>query len=80
MSEETVTLIKAARNVLASGRLARFTTVAEDERPPATIVWGGLDGNDIVIGRLPTDQRLANITRGTSCKRRGMGPWVATPH
>ena len=49
--------------MIESGRLAHFTTVAADGRPHTTIVWVGLDGDEIVIGKLQRDQKLANISR-----------------
>jgi PPOX class probable F420-dependent enzyme len=51
------------RAVIESGRLAHFTTVAADGRPHTTIVWVGLDGDEIVIGKLFADQKVANIRR-----------------
>lgn len=56
-------LIPEARAVIESGRLAHFTTVHADGRPHTTIVWVGLDGDEIVIGKLMADQKLANIAR-----------------
>jgi hypothetical protein len=32
-------------------------------RPHSTIVWVGLDGDEIVIGKLMRDQKVANIER-----------------
>ncbi|HVA53184.1 MAG TPA: pyridoxamine 5'-phosphate oxidase family protein [Acidimicrobiales bacterium] len=46
-----------------SGRLAHFTTIAKDRRPHTTIVWVDLDGNDVVIGKLTNDQKVASVTR-----------------
>jgi PPOX class probable F420-dependent enzyme len=54
---------REARAVIESGRLAHFTTVAKNGRPHTTVVWVGLDGDDIVIGKLQPDQKLANIAR-----------------
>lgn len=56
-------LTPAVRAVIESGRLAHFTTIAADGRPHATIVWVGLDGDDIVVGKLQTDQKITNIRR-----------------
>jgi PPOX class probable F420-dependent enzyme len=58
-----VTLSTEVREVVESGRLAHFTTIAKDGRPHTTIVWVGLDGNDVVIGKLQADQKVANIER-----------------
>jgi len=51
------------RAVIESGRLAHFTTVAADGRPHTTIVWVGLDGDEVVIGKLVADQKVTNIRR-----------------
>jgi PPOX class probable F420-dependent enzyme len=56
-------LVPEARAVVESGRLAHFTTINADGRPHTTIVWVGLDGDEIVIGKLMPDQKVANITR-----------------
>lgn len=56
-------LSNEVRDVIESGRPAHFTTVATDGRPHTTIVWVGLDGDDVVIGKLRADQKVANIER-----------------
>jgi PPOX class probable F420-dependent enzyme len=53
----------AARAVIESGRLAHFTTINADGRPHTTIVWVGLDGDDLVIGKLMEDVKTRNIRR-----------------
>jgi PPOX class probable F420-dependent enzyme len=60
---EPITLSPEVRDVVESGRLAHFTTIAKDGRPHTTIVWVGLDGDDVVIGKLTSDQKVANIKR-----------------
>lgn len=52
-----------ARAVIESGRLAHFVTVNADGSPHVTIVWVGLDGGDIVVGKLMVDQKVRNIRR-----------------
>ncbi|MDV3222437.1 PPOX class F420-dependent oxidoreductase, partial [Intrasporangium sp.] len=52
-----------ARAVIESGRLAHFVTVNADGSPHVTIVWVGLDGGDIVIGKLMVDRKVRNIRR-----------------
>jgi len=54
---------ESARTVIESGRLAHFVTINQDGSPHVTIVWVGLDGDDIVIGKLARDRKLANIAR-----------------
>ena len=51
------------RGVIESGRLAHFVTVNGDGSPHVTIVWVGLDGDDIVIGKLFEDQKTRNVRR-----------------
>jgi PPOX class probable F420-dependent enzyme len=63
MATDPVTLSPEVRAVIESGRLAHFTTLARDGRPHTTVVWVGLDVNDIVIGKLAADQKVANIRR-----------------
>jgi PPOX class probable F420-dependent enzyme len=52
-----------ARDVIESGRLAHLVTVNADGSPHVTIVWVGLDGDDIVVGKLMVDQKVRNIRR-----------------
>jgi PPOX class probable F420-dependent enzyme len=56
-------LTPEVRAIIESGRLAHFTTIAADGHPHTTIVWVGLDGDEIVIGKLQPDQKVANIGR-----------------
>jgi PPOX class probable F420-dependent enzyme len=49
--------------VIESGRLAHFVTVNQDGSPHVTIVWVGLDGDQIVIGKLAEDHKVRNIRR-----------------
>lgn len=51
------------RAVLTSARLAHLVTVNADGSPHVTIVWIGVDGDDIVIGKLAADQKVRNIRR-----------------
>ena len=58
-----VQMTAEARAVIESGRLAHFVTVNADGSPQVTLVWVGLDGDDIVIGKLMVDQKVRNIQR-----------------
>jgi PPOX class probable F420-dependent enzyme len=58
-----VEMPEAARAVVESGRLAHLVTVNADGSPHVTIVWVGLDGNEIVVGKLAPDQKIRNIRR-----------------
>jgi PPOX class probable F420-dependent enzyme len=58
-----VELTEDVRQVIESGRLCHLVTVNADGTPHVTIVWVGLDGDDLVIGKLSTDQKVRNIRR-----------------
>jgi PPOX class probable F420-dependent enzyme len=53
----------SAREVIESGKLAHFVTINRDGSPHITVVWVGLDGDDIVIGKLMEDHKVRNIRR-----------------
>jgi PPOX class probable F420-dependent enzyme len=61
--DHVVEIPESARAVIESGRLAHLVTVNADGSPHVTIVWVGLDGGDIVIGKLAVDQKVRNIRR-----------------
>jgi PPOX class probable F420-dependent enzyme len=54
---------ETARAVVESGRLAHLVTVNADGSPHVTIVWVGLDADELVIGKLHVDQKVRNIRR-----------------
>jgi PPOX class probable F420-dependent enzyme len=54
---------ESACAVITSGRLAHLATVNADGSPHVTIVWVGLDGGELVIGKLAADQKIRNIRR-----------------
>lgn len=56
-------LTPEAQEVVESGRLAHLVTINSDGSPHVTIVWAGIDGDDIVVGKLIEDQKLRNIRR-----------------
>jgi PPOX class probable F420-dependent enzyme len=58
-----VEMPESARAVVESGRLAHLVTVNADGSPHVTIVWVGLDGDEVVIGKLMVDQKIRNISR-----------------
>ena len=51
----------SARAVLESAALAHLVTLNPDGSPQVTIVWVGLDGDEIVTGHLPNHRKLRNI-------------------
>src|SRR5262249_15608139 len=52
-----------ARKLLASGPLAPMVTLNPDGSPQVSCVWVGLDGDEIVSGHLPRNQKVKNIDR-----------------
>ena len=56
-------LINEARAALAGGHLAHLVTLNPDGSPQVTIVWVGLEGDEIVSGHLGRRQKLANVRR-----------------
>jgi PPOX class probable F420-dependent enzyme len=53
----------AARAALTAGRLAHLVTVNEDGSPQVSIVWVGLDGDEIVAAHLAGGKKVTNIER-----------------
>lgn len=51
------------RNALTDGHLGHLTTLNTDGSPQVSIVWIGLDGDDIVIGHMGHGRKIANIAR-----------------
>lgn len=54
---------ESAREVIESGQLAHFVTINRDGSAHVTIVWVGLEGDEIVIGKLSEDHKVRNIRR-----------------
>ena len=51
----------SARALLESAALAHLVTLNPDGSPQVTIVWAGLDGDEIVLGHLPEHRKIRNI-------------------
>jgi PPOX class probable F420-dependent enzyme len=58
-----VVLNDEARAALSSGRLVHLVTVNPDGSPQLSIVWVGLEGDEIVSGHLDERQKLRNVRR-----------------
>ena len=57
------TLPDSARAVLEGPHLAHLVTLEPDGSPQVSIVWVGLDGDEIVAAHLPNHRKLRNIRR-----------------
>jgi PPOX class probable F420-dependent enzyme len=58
-----VAIPEPARALVESGRLAHLVTTNPDGSPQVSIVWVGIDGDEIVLGHLGAGQKIRNIER-----------------
>ena len=60
----------SVRAVLDGPGLVHLVTIEPDGRPQVSIVWVGLDGDEIVAGTCPSTARSATCvgTRGSLCR------------
>ena len=56
-----ISLPDSARALLESAALAHLVTLNPDGSPQVSIVWVGLDGDEIVAGHLPEHRKVRNI-------------------
>lgn len=59
----TTSIPDSARRVLEGRALAHLVTLEPDGRPQVSIVWIGLDGDEIVAAHLPEHRKVRNIRR-----------------
>lgn len=58
-----IAIPQSARAVLESSALAHLVTLESDGRPQVSIVWVGLDGDEIVCAHLPEHRKIRNMRR-----------------
>jgi PPOX class probable F420-dependent enzyme len=51
------------RDLVASGPMAHLSTINPDGSPQVTVVWIGLDGDDLVSGHMGWRAKLGNVQR-----------------
>lgn len=51
------------RDLVASGPMAHLSTVNADGSPQVSVIWIGLDGDDLVSGHMSYYAKLRNIDR-----------------
>jgi PPOX class probable F420-dependent enzyme len=56
-------LNEAARSVVTGGRVAHLVTLNADGSPQLSVVWVGIDGDEIVSGHLDDRLKLRNARR-----------------
>ena len=54
---------ESLKALIESGSLAHLVTLNRDGSPQVTVVWIGIDGDEIVSGHLPKNQKVKNILR-----------------
>ena len=57
------TIPAALRTLIESGPLAHLSTINPDGSPQVSVIWIGLDGDDIVSGHMAHYAKLRNIER-----------------
>jgi PPOX class probable F420-dependent enzyme len=58
-----MTIPDSARAVLEGPALAHLVTLEPDGRPQVSIVWIGVDGDELVAAHLPEHRKIRNIRR-----------------
>jgi len=58
-----VALPQELRNLVETGPLAHLTTLNADGSPQVSVIWIGLDGDDIVSGHLGRYAKVRNVER-----------------
>ncbi len=56
-------LAASVRHAIEGGHLAHLVTLNPDGSPQVTVVWIGLDGDDVVAGHLFNHKKLRNVAR-----------------
>lgn len=59
----TTPLPRELRDLIESGPLAHLTTISADGTPQVTVIWIGLDGDEIVSGHMMRQLKHRNIER-----------------
>lgn len=56
-------LPRELRDLIVSGPMAHLSTINADGSPQVTVIWIGLDGDDLVSGHMSWQAKLRNIER-----------------
>jgi PPOX class probable F420-dependent enzyme len=56
-------LPRELRDLIESGPMAHLSTINPDGSPQVTVIWIGLDGDDLVSGHMSRHVKLRNIER-----------------
>jgi len=78
-------LPRELRDLIESGPFAHLSTINADGSPQVSVIWIGLDGDDLVSGHMQWYAKLRNIERdprvvlsfvAPRVPGGGVGPWV----
>ena len=58
-----MSLPRELQDLIASGPLAHLTTINADGSPQVSVIWIGLDGDEVVSGHMGRYLKLRNIER-----------------
>jgi len=64
----------ALRDLIATGPLAHLTTINPDGSPQVTVIWIGLDGDELVAASMDERQKLRNVRRDPRVAISFLGP------
>src|SRR5580698_201007 len=76
---------QSVREEIAKAPLAHLTTLNKDGSPQVTVIWVGIEGEELVIGHLALHQKIKNIQRdprvvlsfiGQNTSKQGMREYV----
>ncbi len=59
----TAPLSDSVRAAITAGRLGHLVTLNPDGSPQVSVVWVGLDGDDVVVGHLMGGAKVRNLER-----------------
>jgi PPOX class probable F420-dependent enzyme len=64
----------ALRALVVTGPLCHLTTLNPDGSPQVTVVWIGVDGDELVSAHLPHNQKVRNMERDPRVVLSFLGP------
>jgi PPOX class probable F420-dependent enzyme len=62
-NDQVMSLPRELRDLIESGPMAHLSTVNADGSPQVSVIWIGLDGDDLVSGHMAWYAKLRNIER-----------------
>jgi PPOX class probable F420-dependent enzyme len=62
-NDQVMSLPRELRDLIESGPMAHLSTVNADGSPQVSVIWIGLDGDDLVSGHMAWHAKLRNIER-----------------